>query len=89
MVEETQIAIKSASLIATFSSIVGGVTVAIILRLMRKSEDSASREYVDSRFDKMEEKIGSKADKVDINQRLDGIERKVDMLLKFQLEKSK
>lgn len=60
----------------------GGLIVWVITRVFSKSEDSASKEYVDTTRDKLEAKIDKKADKDTV----DKIDKKLDAIYMLLLE---
>ena len=78
------------------ASACGGIITYIATRFFSKTEDSASKEYVDSKCDKLDDKISLKVDKADlivIVQRLeksqDELSRKQDMIINLLLEQKR
>lgn len=74
----------------------GGVITYIATRIFSKSEDAASKQYVDSKCEKLDDKINLKVDKADLQvivQRLeksqDELARKQDMIISLLLEQRK
>ena len=64
----------------------GAIIVYIITRIFSKTEDSASKEYVDAKCDKLDDKIASKVDRVDFNNAIQRLESKQDMIISLLLE---
>jgi len=64
------------------SSAGGGLIVYAISHVFKKSEDSASKEYVDATRDKLEAKIDKKADK----EVVDKIDVKLDAIYMLLIE---
>lgn len=74
----------------------GGLITYVATRIFTKSEDSASKQYVDSKCEKLDDKLNNKVDKTDLNvivQRLeksqDELARKQDMIISLLLEQRK
>ena len=64
----------------------GAIIVYIITRIFSKTEDSASKEYVDTKCDKLDDKIAAKVDRVDFNNAIQRLESKQDMIISLLLE---
>ena len=64
----------------------GAIIVYVITRIFSKTEDSASKEYVDTKCDKLDDKIASKVDRVDFNNAIQRLESKQDMIISLLLE---
>ena len=68
------------------ASAVGAIIVYVITRIFSKTEDSASKEYVDTKYDKLDDKIAEKVDRVDFNNAIQRLESKQDMIISLLLE---
>ena len=68
------------------ASAVGAIIVYVITRIFSKTEDSASKEYVDTKCDKLDDKIAAKVDRVDFNNAIQRLESKQDMIISLLLE---
>ena len=64
----------------------GAIIVYVITRIFSKTEDSASKEYVDTKCDKLDDKIAAKVDRVDFNNAIQRLESKQDMIISLLLE---
>ena len=64
----------------------GAIIVYVITRIFSKTEDSASKEYVDAKCDKLDDKIAAKVDRVDFNNAIQRLESKQDMIISLLLE---
>ena len=64
----------------------GAIIVYVITRIFSKTEDSASKEYVDAKCDKLDDKIAAKVDRVDFNNSIQRLESKQDMIISLLLE---
>ena len=64
------------------ASVGGGIIMFVATRVFAKSEDSASKEYVDATRDKLEAKIDKKADQ----NRVDSIDKKLDAIYMLLIE---
>lgn len=64
------------------ASVGGGIIMFVATRIFAKSEDSASKEYVDATRDKLEAKIDKKADQ----NRVDSIDKKLDAIYMLLIE---
>ena len=64
----------------------GAIIVYIITRIFSKTEDSASKEYVDAKCDKLDDKIAAKVDRVDFNNAIQRLESKQDMIISLLIE---
>ena len=64
----------------------GAIIVYVITRIFSKTEDSASKEYVDAKCDKLDDKIAEKVDRVDFNNAIQRLESKQDMIISLLLE---
>ena len=67
----------------------GAIIVYIITRIFSKTEDSASKEYVDAKCDKLDDKIAAKVDRVDFNNAIQRLESKQDMIISSRTNKRK
>ena len=75
------------SIINTLLASAGGaIIVYVITRIFSKTEDSASKEYVDTKCDKLDDKIAAKVDRVDFNNAIQRLESKQDMIISLLLE---
>ena len=71
---------------ALLASAGGAIIVYVITRIFSKTEDSASKEYVDAKCDKLDDKIAAKVDRVDFNNAIQRLESKQDMIISLLLE---
>lgn len=70
------------------ASVGGGLITWVATRVFSKSEDSASKTYVDNIRDKLDDKISRKVDKEGYNIDIANINKKLDMLIEYQMKKS-
>ena len=87
---------NSSWLTTIIASAGGGIITYIATRIFSKTEDCASKDYVDSKCEKLDDKISLKVDKADLQvivQRLeksqDELARKQDMIISLLLEQRK
>jgi fructose-1,6-bisphosphatase/inositol monophosphatase family enzyme len=74
---------ENTNVITTLLASAGGsIIMYVITRIFSKTEDSASKEYVDATRDKLEAKIEKKADKDSV----DKIDKKLDAIYMLLLE---
>lgn len=78
---------ENSNLLNTLLASAGGaIIVYVITRIFSKSEDSASKEYVDAKCEKLDDKIANKVDRVDFNNAIQRLESKQDMVISLLLE---
>lgn len=75
------------SIITTIlASVGGGLITWVATRVFIKSEDSASKTYVDAEIDKIDAKLSKKVDKDDYNIAIQRVEGKLDKVLMLLIE---
>lgn len=75
------------SIITTIlASVGGGIITWVATRVFSKSEDSASKMYVDAEIDKIDAKLSKKVDKDDYNIAIQRVEGKLDKVLMLLIE---